>query len=779
VSTGLSLAGAATNAAPAPTIINQAEGSYQDPIDPNKPFVVFSPSVKISLQEITGITITATGITRQDSSLNGGAVGTPAKNTVLFYNFEIQNTGGETTKIFVPNLAQVGTVGAFQKVQYFNGTAWLDVSNSGFTSEAMAPAAKLPVRVVVQVNDAIGDLPVTLGKTTGSINPTQTQNQLRIDNPEDVYTVDVADGAIGEYDGPPSNGTREAQATQTLRIGATPEALATISLEIKQPFNPADNTINFGLSLNVADTLPPNLNGISPTDLTGTSVSIDGQSKVGILISDAIPLGTKFVAAVSPNTNWTPIYFYSSTSISSTDRANNVQWSTIAPDANTTLNVRRVGFFRNDSRIPKGTTVNGFEVKVEIIDFSRTEIYNIAQVFGTQPQNPNNSADKTPGTKLIFDESGDILPNNYNDDGTAGAEDAAEQPILYPGVLDATVPPNDPRSPVRIGSASSSTGSPDGEFLLIPFQAAAPPALKNGPREQPTAVGVTNDNDDFTNKSTPTSNVANALTLPLVTFTNTVLNSSDLPRDIKILPQVSLATDLPDGTIVTLLDPADANLTAAFSYRSGVFTPVTNSPTTLILKNVAANATKNYTVQVSLPAGTAAVKSFPVRLLAFIDANNDSIPDISEAKNATIDRTYTGFMEVLKESRVLDLNKQPLADAFGIFSETAKPVRVDQYIEYRITYTNISTPAVGTGNRPISAANFTITEDGNASPNNWGDLTTNDPNSAIGTSGTITYSKVNGAGTSADVDVVKYQNILTEPIEPGQAGTFTFRRKVK
>jgi hypothetical protein len=781
VATGLSLASTAAVAAPVPTITNQAEGSYQDPIDPNKPFTVFSPTLKISLQEIAGITINPTGITRQDGSLNGGTIGTPAKDTVLLYNFEIQNIGDDTTQFFVPNIAQVGTVGTFQKNQYFNGTAWVDVPAGGFTSGAMVPNGKLPMRVVVLVNDAIGDLPVTLGKTAGSINPTQTQNQLRIDNPEDIYTIDVADGAVGEYDGQPSNGTREAQATQTLKVGATPEALAKVTLEIKQPFNPADNTINFGLSLNVADILPPNMSNISPTDLTGTSISIDGQPKVGILISDAIPLGTKFVAAVTPDSTWIPIYFYSSTPISSTEQANAVTWSATPPDANTASNVRRVGFFRSDYRMPKGSTATGFEVKVEVTDFTRTQIYNIAQVFGTQPQNPNNPADKTPSTKLIFDESGDSQPNNYNDDGTPGVKDVNQQPIFYPGILDATVPANDPRSPNRIGP-DTSKNSPDGEFLLVPFKIAAPPALKNGPREQPTAVGATNDNDDFTNKSTPIGNLNGATTLPLVTFTNTVLNSSDLARNIKILPQVAVASDLPNGTIVTLLDPADANLTAAFSYQNGVFTPVANSPATLVLKNVAASATKNYTVQVSLPAGTPAVKGYPVKLLAFIDTNNDNIPDTTEAKNATIDRTYTGFIEVLKESRVLDSTKTPLTDAKGVFSETAKPVKAEQYIEYRITYTNISTPAVGTGNKPISATNFTINEDGIASPtnsNNWGDLTTNDPEIFASNSGTITYSKASGVGAATDLDIVKYQNILTKPIEPGQGGTFTFRRKVK
>jgi hypothetical protein len=777
---GLSLAEATVHkyvvsAAPVPTITNQAAGIYQDPINPTKPITVYSPPVTISLQEVAGITAIATGVTRQDGSLNGGAVGTAVKDTVLLYNFELQNIGSDTTQMFVPNLAQVGTVGSFQKVQYFNNTAWLDVPTGGLTSDIMAPNAKLMVRVVVKVNEAIGDLPVTLGKTVGS----QTQNQLRVNNLEDVYTIDVADGTAGEYDGQPTNGIREAQATQSLRIGFNPEALATVKLAIDQPFNPTDNTIVFGMSLNVADTLPPKLSNLSLTDLTGTSLSIDGQPKVGILISDAIPLGTKFTAITSPDKLWVPIYFYNSTPIGSTDRSDNIAWSTTPPDENTALNVRRVGFFNNDYRMLKGTSVSGFQLKVEIIDFSRTEIYNIAQVFGSQPQDPNNSADKTPSSKLIFDESGDSLPNNYNDDGTAGTKDPNQQPIIYPGIVDATVPTNDPRSPARIGQASTGTASPDGEFLKVSFVATVPPSLKNGPREQPNALGPTNDNDDFSNKSTPIGSGAGTFKPPLVSFTNTVQNTSDQPRDIKVIPQVALASDLPNGTTVSLVNPADAALTAFFSYQNGSFTPIAGSPPTLLLKSVIAGGKKNYTVQIDLPDGTPAIKGFPVKILAFIDINNNNIPDLKEAINTTIDRVYTGFIEVLKESRVLEATQQPVDGANGIFSETPKPVKADQYIEYRITYTNISTPAVGNGNKPISAANFTITEDGNANPNNWGSLTTNAPGSATSSAGTITYSKLSGATVTTDPEAVKYQNILTSPIEPGQGGTFTFKRKVR
>jgi hypothetical protein len=776
VFTGLSLVSTTVaSAAPVPSIRNQAEGKYQDPLHPEIPFTVYSLPVTISLQEVAGLGIIPTGITRQDSSLNGGVVGTPTKDTVLFYNFELQNIGSDTTQVFVPNLAQVGTIGTFQKVQYFDGTAWLDIPANGLTSTALAPQAKLLVRVVVKVKDAIGDLSVTIGKTAG----TNTQNQLRVNNPEDIYTVDAPDGSVGEYDGLPTNGTREAQATQSLRVGFNPEALTTVKLMIDKPFDPDDRTITFGLNLSVADVLPPKITNISPTDLTGTTVSIDGKPRVGILVSDAIPLGTKFSAVVSPDKLWVPIYYYSSTPIGATDRADNVNWSTVAPDANTTINVRRVGFFRSDYRMPKGASFSGFQLTVEVTDFSRTEIYNIAQVFGTQPQDPNNAADATPSSQLIFEESGDNQPNNYNDDGTAAAKDLNQQPIFYPGILDPTVPSNDPRSIVRVGRDLGSADSPDGEFLVVPFKAAGIPSLKNGPREQPTAIGPNNnDDEDFTNKSTPISNGSSSFDPPEVSFTNTVKNTSDSARDIKVIPQVTTAGDLPDGTLVELRDSAAPALTASFVYQKGIFTPVAGSPATLVLTKVAAGGVKSYIVRINLPDGTPAVKGFPVKLLAFIDTNNNNIPDGKEATNATIDRTYTGFIEVVKESRVLDFNKDPMTGENGIFSQTVKPVRVDQYIEYRITYKNISTPALGTGNKTLSAINFTITEDGNAKPNNWGSLTANDPNSATSSAGKIIYSKPSGATDAKDPEVIKYENILTEPIEPDQGGTFTFRRRV-
>jgi hypothetical protein len=780
-------------AAPAPNITNQAAGSYQDPIDPNRPFTVYSDQITITMQEIAGITVTPAGITRQDGSLDGGTVSTAINNEILFYGFEIQNIGSDTTQIKIPNLAQVGAIGIFQKVQYFTDTTWNDIPTAGYTSNAIKPGEKIRVRVVVQATGGIGDIPVTLGKTAQSGTTADTQNQLRTDNPEDVHTIDAPDGTTGEYDGLPSNGVREAQATQRLRSGFTPEALATIDLDFvnpNAPFNPVDNTINFALKLNVADTVVSPLSGISPTDLTGANITLDGQTKNGILVADAIPLGTKFVGAVAPDNNWIPVYYYSSTPIGQSDRLDQAVWSTTAPDSNTATNVKRVGFFRPDYRMPKGTTVSGFQVKVEVTDFSLTQIYNIAQVVGTQPNDPNNSADKTPSLKLIFDESGDGLPNNYDNNGIP-SKDANQQPNFKPGIVDPNTPVGDLRNPQTIGQAAGSTATADGEYILVPFKLAQLPSLKNGPLNQPTAVGPTTDQDDFTNKSTAIPGNQATFDPATVVFTNTVINTSDLPRDIKVIPQVKNATDLPNGTVVTLENFSGR---AAFSYQNGIFTPIFNpttnsTPAALVLANVGVGAInqKNYTVYIDLPTGIPnQAKAYPLQLIAFVDTNNDNIPSTTEANNTTIDRVYTGFIQVTKESRLLNEQKEPFpgADAFCTANSPGGSItKVEgssgQYIEYCIRYKNISEPATGVGNKVLAATGFTIIENGTAGVNNWGNSTSHDPGTASSSAGLITYQTVTGITNASDPNVAIYQNKVDTLIQPGQGGDFKFTRKVK
>jgi hypothetical protein len=760
---------------PATKIENQATVIYQDPSSPNKPLTAVSETITIDIQEIAGVTIKAINITRQD----GGNIVDATTGNILFFNFEVQNVGGDTTKFFIPDQATVGSIGTLQKLQYFDGTTWIDVPSSGYISNVIGVNGRLPLRVLVSVKDPVGTLTVSLGNT-----PNDGQNQAQIVQPGDVYTVDASDNTSGEMIGTPANGVREAQATQSLKIGYLPEALARIDLKIDRPFDPYTNTISFGMNLQVLAALPPNFTNITPTDLTGLSINLDGRPQTGILVADAIPLGTEFRSATAPTAEWIPIYEYGDP-IGANERADLVNWSTTKPDASTIAKVKRVGFFRSNFRMAKGTSIDGFKVQVEVVDRTITKIYNIAQAFGTVPANPNSSNDLAPSSRAVYDESGDEQPNNYSYDGKPFATGPNGQPIVNPGLVDPAVVAADPRSPIFIGEAkgTASFGSADGEYIVIPLQLAAPPALKNGPRQNPKAIGPSNDNDDFTNKSTSIGGDAAFDPAPLA-FTNTVINTSDLTREIKVVPTVDQVTDLPEGAIITLSDPTNPARTATFKYTKGAFVPELNSPSTLVLVGIIAGATKDYSVLIDLPKDTPVTKAFPLKLVAFIDRNNNNLPDVTEAQNATIDRLYTGFMQVVKESRVLalvDSNLQPVIGEDGKFSQTAKSAQLDQFIEYRIIYTNISTPTPtnGSGNRTLSATNFGITEDGTVLPNNWASLTQNDPNSASSTTGTITYSNAQGLSTSTDPAVSKYEVILTNPVNPSEFGTFIFRRKVK
>jgi hypothetical protein len=764
----------AARAQPAIQIENQAAGTYADPQVKSEPINVLSNTVAITVQEVSGINITPSGIPIERA--DGGTVDSTTVNDLLFYNFNIQNTGNDTTKIFVPNLAQVNGLGSFQKAQYFDGGTWQDIPATGYTSNSITPNGKLQIRIVVKVTGSNGTLSVTIGKAA---NP----NQPRINNPEDIYTIDNDNNVVGEIDGTPANGVSEAQATQELNIGQAPEALTVAKLSNK-PFNATDSTVEFDMSLEVLDKAPSGINNVAPTDLTGRKTSIDNAEQTGVLLTDAVPLGTELVSATTPSSDWIKIYDYSSSPISAIDRPDTVNWSTNPPNTTTTANIRRVGFFRPNTRIPKGTTISGFGIKVRVINPAQTtEIYNIAQVIGSTPANPSSASDNTPSQRIVYEESGDRLPNNYNSDGSKAVVDSNQQPLIDPGIIDSTVADNDPRSPKLVGEdlGNNSQNSALGEYLMVSIN--TPSSIKNGPKGQPGAIATTN-NDDFTNKSTPLTkdNTATGKFDPsALSFTNTIANNGNQPQTIKIVPRVALTNDLPNGTIVTLSDPNNSSTTAAFTYADGIFTPKANSPIALVLSQVAANSNKDYTVTIDLPAQTSTISAFPLKLVAFIDTDANNAPGDTEEQNTTIDRTYTGVMQVVKESRVLNSDKTPVGD--GAFSTIAKAVASKQFIEYRITYTNISAPSPsnGNGNKTVNATNFILTEDGRASPNNWADSTTNDPNSAtnIGTTGSITYDTATGTGSTTDPTVIKYTTKIANSISPSGTGTFTFRRQVR
>ncbi|BAQ65371.1 Calx-beta domain-containing protein [Geminocystis sp. NIES-3709] len=330
--------------------------------------------------------------------------------------------------------------------------------------------------------------------------------------------------------------------------------------------------------------------------------------------------------------------------------------------------------------------------------------------------------------------------------------------------------------------------------------------LLNGPFSSPDAVGQTNNNDDFTNKSSnvPLNPIPGSPFDPsVVSFTNTVKNNDTANVNISLLPTASPL--LPAGTVVTI-SYGSANATYTYNGTNFTFTssngvvggnPVgTNNP--IRIDGVASNATANYGVEIDLPAGTPLStdtnieRGFPVPIIGFIDSNGNGLAD-DAVSNTTINRVYTGFLQMVKQSRILQGNGSAVQGSDGTLSTTPKQPAPGNIIEYVIQYENISEPSVGTNNVTLNATNVVITEDGII--NNWaidndnnGVINTSHvPNSAQYSGGTIAFYSGNPAttpaanstsGTTINTDVTRYVSFNGSSVLPGVAETFIFQRQV-
>jgi hypothetical protein len=386
------------------------------------------------------------------------------------------------------------------------------------------------------------------------------------------------------------------------------------------------------------------------------------------------------------------------------------------------------------------------------------------------------------GTTLVYDESGDQNPSNVNDNGTPGSN----------------TPTNGVANPATDGvdnnnnNKGSGSGGEDNVLTI-----AAPGTILNGPNAQPAAVGPTNNNDDFTNKSTPIpANTAPGTKIDPdpATFSNTINNpSSTAPlTNVLVVPDVYNFT--PGNSEV--LPPKDTTVTLTYGSQTTVYTFdgtnfVFTSGTAITIPSLTPGTSVNYNVSVDLPANTDLStdtgKGFSIPIYAFQDSNGNSRPDATDiTQNRNIDRVYTGFLKLVKDARILDANGTTVIEDY---TQTPTPANIlpGRFIEYRITYTNISIAAVGAGNATLNAGNVLITEDGTIAPNNW--AKDNDGNGAIDTSnvvgsatasfGTITYTPSGDqSGTTPATDVTKYVNAPGISIQPGASGTFTFRRKI-
>jgi len=261
-------------------------------------------------------------------------------------------------------------------------------------------------------------------------------------------------------------------------------------------------------------------------------------------------------------------------------------------------------------------------------------------------------------------------------------------------------------------------------------------AVEVGPSGSPSATGTDGTNlTDYVNKTISAGlagvSPGGVTTAPgSATFTNTLKNWGSSTDSFKI------TATAPAGFIVQ-------------AGTGGSYTTITGGGFYTV-SGVAYNATANFDVVVTAPAGSTVLTPYDVAVTA------TSVAD-STKSNLVIDRLYTGFIRVTTTATVLDSGGNPTANLVpgGI-------------IEYAVNYDNVSGTG-GTGCVQLTASNLVITEDGAGGSNNWS-----------GRSAHIAGSSTDSRGGTITGDTAG-SSLLTLTITslpPGASGTWKFRRRL-
>ncbi len=771
-------------------IENTATASYDD--GNGATVNTSSNTVKITVAKVAGILVNPTGF-EDITTANAFKAGND-----IYANFDVINTGNDGVKFNVPKLATIVTPpnttapATFTETQYFDGTDWITVTaTAGAPSQTIPVGGTLKVRVKAKIagNATVGsNIIVKLGQTVSPTTVASVAPHIERGvgvgegvEGNDIFTVDVSavDGTIVKLGGAAANGIRETSAQQTIKVEAIKQAFPIIGLAsgTPVPLTPTTDTIPYTVDISVSPTDTTGsgkvATALSPTVIKlGTGASPAAGSGVDtprVIVTTSIPPNSTFASLGTVPTDWTPVY--SKTVYSAVPgAAATVLWST-TPPANL-ADVKQVGFIYT----PSGTTAT----------------VGIALPINSTASFPINVTTDQLGTfnavSAIIGTSPDAL----------GAPD-----------------PNKPATATEDDAVTTARSAP-----VTP----GTPIIFNGPVNDAQAKGPGgNNNTDFTNKSMAISGTANttrnaagnlptlslvgtATTLPAVTFSNAVKNPNNANTDIYLLPTApATAGDLPTGTKVTIKN-SDGSQTRTYTY-SGTAFAYTSSNTTIttpiVLPSVAANGgTAGYSVDVVLPVGSAQLVGSPVPITAFIGGtitNSMAVLPVTggtgatatvapTATNTTIDRVYTGFINLVKEVRALDSVGQEDDTSIPYLTGTASvgQVKPGKFIQYRIRAVNIvpEEDTTATGSQTLKAQNLNVKEDGVFSvtnPNNWAANTTHETGTAkarLGTTilqGTVTF----GGKTDSDADVSRYDaNFAPTLIAPGETGSFTFIRKV-
>jgi hypothetical protein len=371
-------------------------------------------------------------------------------------------------------------------------------------------------------------------------------------------------------------------------------------------------------------------------------------------------------------------------------------WTTTAPA--TLANVRRIRIPAGSS-LPSATcsTAATFQLTITTNN-TNTPIYGIAETFG------RNSLLAT-----LSDQSGDAITNKG--DGNAdfneplfGQAATSNQGFQLPTLL------------LQIGN------------VLI------------GPNLFANAVGPTNTNDDYTNRSV-TTGIAGVAPLGVTTATGTVVYTNTIQNTGNVNDTYTLTSPtVPTG------------FTVEISVDNGTtYTTVSNALTPSTTVSIPFGSSANILVRITAPAGKTVLTGYATTIRAVSGVTNTN-------NNATINRLYTGFIRMVKSFAINN------ATGVGAVTDAVPGAQ----ITYTITYDNVSSSG-GTNNATLTASNLVITEDGLVAPNNWGTYTDHVVGATDSLSGTITGDALLSTSLTDTITT----------LAPGASGVFTFKRVIK
>jgi fimbrial isopeptide formation D2 family protein/uncharacterized repeat protein (TIGR01451 family) len=309
------------------TITNQATGSFIDPTDGLKS--IESNIVSVTVAEVAGITISDPTVI-EPTATTIGATAAPFQGIaginqgdILYFDFVITNAGNDPTQFFIPGQPfQVNNHGAFDRAQFGavqivevkdgsgvivplpGGVSKIDLPLAGANTGAVGildiPGGAIPaggsvkVRIPIKVTGSSGNaVKVSLGDTGTNDNGINTVNQpytASATTGADVHTQDNNDNTsidtpiIGEANGAPITGEKEASRFGLAAIVATPQVVGFTSVKLTD--SNADSKINPGetvtWTIDYVNTGTIDVNNFQITDLLPANVTKSGAISISV-----------------------------------------------------------------------------------------------------------------------------------------------------------------------------------------------------------------------------------------------------------------------------------------------------------------------------------------------------------------------------------------------------------------------------------------------------------------------------------------------------------------